>query len=229
MLEIRCTEKQVFLCTPEANENRRFAMSEVYGYARCSTNEEKQDINRQIRELVKYGVPKKNIFSEYESGTKDDRLELARLLDTVVEDDVIVTLEISRLARSTAKLCDILSQVQKKQIKLEVPGKLTLDCRPGHSADPGTLAMTRMLGVFAELERDLISERVKSGMANARAKGHYPGRPKTTIDRIPKGWMKYYAQYKAGNLNKSELSRLYDCSRTTTDRYIKIIEGADNV
>lgn len=172
-------------------------------------------------------MSKENIFKEYESGTKDDRVELARLLDVVTEGDVIVTTEVSRLARSTAKLCNILTEVQDKQIKLEVPGKLTLDCRPGHSADPGTLAMTRMLGVFAELERDLISERVKSGMANAKAKGHFPGRPKTTIDRIPKAWMKYYAQYKEGNINKSELSRLYDCSRTTTDRYIKIIESGE--
>ena len=47
-----------------------------YGYARCSTNESKQDINRQTRELKNLGIKEDNIFFEYESGTKDDRKEL---------------------------------------------------------------------------------------------------------------------------------------------------------
>lgn len=49
-----------------------------YGYARCSTNESKQDINRQKRELKNMGVKEDNIFFEYESGVKDDRKELNR-------------------------------------------------------------------------------------------------------------------------------------------------------
>ena len=44
-----------------------------YGYARCSTNESKQDINRQKRELKNMGIKEDNIFFEYESGAKDDR------------------------------------------------------------------------------------------------------------------------------------------------------------
>ena len=45
-----------------------------YGYARCSTNELKQDIDRQKRELIKQGVAEENIYFEYESGTKIDRV-----------------------------------------------------------------------------------------------------------------------------------------------------------
>ena len=47
-----------------------------YGYARCSTNESKQDIDRQKRELISMGIKEENIFWEYESGIKDDRLQL---------------------------------------------------------------------------------------------------------------------------------------------------------
>lgn len=61
-------------------------------YARCSTNEERQDIDRQKRKLFALGVTDdKYIYWEYESGTKDDRAELQKLLDTVSEGDTIAT------------------------------------------------------------------------------------------------------------------------------------------
>ena len=73
----------------------------IYGYARCSTNEERQDIDRQKRELFSLGVTDdKYIYWEYESGTKDDRAELQKLLDIISEGDTIATTEVSRLTRS---------------------------------------------------------------------------------------------------------------------------------
>ena len=54
-----------------------------YGYGRCSTNELKQDIDRQIRELIQQGIQRENIYFEYASGTKEDRVELNKLLDIV--------------------------------------------------------------------------------------------------------------------------------------------------
>ena len=62
----------------------------IYGYARCSTNEELQDINRQIRELIQLGAAEENIYREYESGIKNDRVELQRLLSAVEEGDTII-------------------------------------------------------------------------------------------------------------------------------------------
>ena len=72
-----------------------------YGYARCSTNELKQDIDRQKRELIKKGVAEENIYFEYESGTKIDRVEFNRLLETIDEGDTIIATEVSRITRST--------------------------------------------------------------------------------------------------------------------------------
>ena len=69
-------------------------MGDIYGYARCSTNESKQDINRQKRELMKNGVPEENIYWEYEHGTKDDRIELTRMFEKVKAGDAIVTTEL---------------------------------------------------------------------------------------------------------------------------------------
>ena len=70
-----------------------------YGYARCSTNEDKQDIQRQIRELKASGADE--IVFEYEHGDAKVKRNLQMLLDTAREGDTIITLEVSRLSRST--------------------------------------------------------------------------------------------------------------------------------
>ena len=92
----------------------------IYGYARCSTSEDRQDINRQKRELAKLGVDEKNIYFEYASGTVKDRTELNRLLNTVKQGDTIAVTEVSRLTRTTAHLCEILSFIQEKHLQLLV-------------------------------------------------------------------------------------------------------------
>ena len=86
------------------------------------------------------------------------------------------------------------------------------------------IGMLMMWGVFSEMERDIISQRVKSGMKNAAAKGKQIGRPKTTADNIPGKFWKYYSRYKTGDLSVSELARLMDCSRTTVYKYINMAE-----
>ena len=99
----------------------------IYGYARCSTNEEMQDINRQIRELKQLGATDRTIYREYESGMKNDRVELQRLLETVKSGDTIVATEVSRITRSTKQLCEIIELVKEKHIKL-VLGTFVVDC-----------------------------------------------------------------------------------------------------
>ena len=201
----------------------------VYGYARCSTSEERQDIDRQKRELRAAGVPDDQIYWEYESGAKNDRVELDRMLSAAKEGDTIVTTEVSRLARSTQKLCEILEEVKDRKMCLQIIGSMTLDCRPGKETDPATVAMLQVMGAFAELERAMISARVKSGLQNARAKGHMPGRPATTADSIPASFYKYYSRYKRGDIGKTELAKLYGCSRTTSNKYIKLIESVSDL
>lgn len=199
----------------------------LYGYARCSTNEDRQDIDRQKRELRAAGVPDDNIYWEYESGAKNDRIQLDRLFKTAQTGDTIVTTEVSRLARSTQKLCEILEDVKNKKVCLQIIGSMTLDCRPGKETDPATVAMMQIMGAFAELERAMISARVKSGLQNAKAKGHKPGRPVTTAESIPAAFYKYYERFRCGDISKTELAKLYGCSRTTVNKYMRIIQGKE--
>lgn len=196
----------------------------VYGYCRCSTNESKQDINRQIRELKKLGVEEENIFFEYESGTKIDRLQLGRLLEQVQEGDTICTTEVSRLTRSTKQLINIVELVKAKKLKLVIGHSMRVDCTSG-ILDPFTLAFLQITGVFAELERNIISERVKSGVANAKAKGKTLGRPKVGLENLPEDFIRHYPLYKAKKINQMELARLCNCTRQSIAKYTKLYEG----
>jgi DNA invertase Pin-like site-specific DNA recombinase len=194
----------------------------IYGYARCSTNEQLQDINRQVRELKQQGATDTTIYLEYESGTKINRAELQKLLSAVQTGDTIFATEVSRITRSTKQLCDIIEFAKERKIKL-VLGNFVVDCTK--ELDPMTEGMLKMMGVFAELERNMISQRVKSGMENARAKGKKIGRPATTADNIPNIFYKHYPKYQKGELNKKELSRLCSLSYPTVYKYLQIVEG----
>ena len=196
----------------------------IYGYARCSTNEELQDINRQIRELKQLGAEEDTIYREYESGMKNDRVELQRLLSVVEAGDTIVATEVSRITRSTKQLCEIIELATDRHIKL-VLGSFVVDCTK--ELDPMTEGMLKMMGVFSELERNIISQRVKSGMQNAKAKGVTIGRPATSEDRIPSSFFKYYPKYKRGEINKAEFARLCSVSYPTIFKYIALVEGRE--
>ena len=209
----------------------------IYGYARCSTDETKQNIDRQIRELKELGATRENIYLEYESGTKVDRVELNRLLEAVKAGDTIVCTEVSRITRSTKQLCEIIELVQEKHLKL-ILGAFIVDCTAG-TLDPMTEGMLKMMGVFAEMERNMISQRVKSGMANAKAKGKTIGRKETTIDDIPTIFKKHYDKYKVNQqdkeqgkkpadrrgINLKEFIAITNLSKNTIYKYIKLIES----
>ena len=194
----------------------------TYGYARCSTNETKQDINRQVRELKAAGA--EEIFLEYEHGDSRVKPQQAQMFAQAKAGDTIITLEVTRLARSTQQLCEIIDRVREKCLRLVIVGSITLDCREGR-ADPMSEAFLQMAGVFSQLELSMIRERVRSGMANAAAKGSRIGRPQTTKDDVPAIFLRHYPAYKSGHLNISELSRVCDLSRTTIYKYISLLEG----
>ena len=194
----------------------------IYGYARCSTNEDKQDIDRQVRELKTAGA--QQIFLEYEHGDSAVKEQLFALLETAEKGDTIITLEVSRLARSTKQLCDIIDKVKAKHLKLSILGSITVDCTNGE-IDPMTNAFIQMSGVFAELELMIIRARVKSGMQNAKLKGAKIGRPQVTKEDIPQIFYRHYPAYKLKQLNISEFARVCNLSRTTVYKYISLLEG----
>ena len=192
------------------------------GYARCSTNESKQDINRQVRELKAAGS--EEIFIEYEHGDSKIKSQQAAMFGQAEAGDTIIVLEVSRLARSTQQLCEIIERVREKCLRLVIVGSITLDCRCGQ-ADPMSEAFLQMAGVFSQLELAMIRSRVRSGMENARAKGRQIGRPQVSREDSPAAFLRHYPAHKNGQLNISELARVCDISRTTAYKYKALLEG----
>ena len=195
-------------------------MSKTWGYARCSTNEEKQDITRQINQLKDAGAEK--VIFEYEHGDAKVKKSLQLLLDSAQAQDTIITLEVSRLSRSTQQLCEIVNIIKSKRLRLIIVGSITIDCRSG-DIDPMSQAFIQMSAVFAELELSMIRARVKSGMQNAKANGRKLGRPQTTKDDIPAVFYKHYPAYVAKQMNVSELARVCGLSRPTVYKYLKMV------
>ena len=193
-----------------------------YGYSRCSTNETRQDINRQVRELKQAGA--EQIFVEYEHGDAKVKSQQQAMFAEAQAGDTIIVLEVSRLARSTQQLCEIIELVREKHLRLVIVGSITLDCRNGQ-ADPMSEAFLQMAGVFSQLELAMIRARVRSGMENARAKGRQIGRPQVSKEDIPATFLRHYPAYKSKQLNVSELARVCDISRTTVYKYLGLLEA----
>ena len=192
------------------------------GYSRCSTNEGKQDINRQVRELKAAGA--EVVYMEYEHGDAKVKSQQQAMFAESEAGDTIIVLEVSRLARSTQQLCEIIEIIRAKHLRLVIVGSITLDCRNGQT-DPMSEAFLQMAGVFSQLELAMIRARVRSGMENARAKGRQIGRPQVSKEDIPATFLRHYPAYKSKQLNVSELARVCDISRTTAYKYIGLLEA----
>ena len=162
------------------------------------------------------------IITEREHGDAKVKQNLDLLLDAAEAGSTIICTEVSRLSRSTQQLCEIIEIIKEKHMRLVIVGSITIDCRNGE-IDAMSSAFLKMAGVFSELELQMIRARVKSGMANAKAKGKKVGRPHTTKDDIPAVFYKHYPAFASGNMNVSELARICDLSRPTVYKYLKLI------
>ena len=196
-------------------------MSKVYGYARCSLAEEKgQDLRRQCRELEAAGA--EEIITEREHGDAKVKPNLDFLLEHIEQGSTLIVCEVSRLSRSVLQFCEIMELVKEKRLRLMVLGSITVDCRNGE-IDAMSAAFLQMASIFAELEKNILRARVKSGLANAREKGRRLGRPSTTKEDIPAVFYKHYPAYANGSMNVSELARICGLSRPTVYKYLKMI------
>jgi DNA invertase Pin-like site-specific DNA recombinase len=191
-----------------------------HGYARCSTSEQKQDIERQKRELTAQGATK--IHGEYISGVSESKPKLDALLAAIEKGDTVTVTEVSRLSRSIHQLCHIEDIARKREIKLNC-GSLSLDYTTGE-ADPTSRAMFFIMGIFAELERGVTVERIKSGIANAKEKGAQMGRPRKTAADIPATVRELLPAYSSGEITIAEYARRTGLTRPSIYKYIRLMD-----
>lgn len=197
-------------------------INRVYGYCRCSTNESKQDVEYQIKELVEKGIKKEDIYFEYQSGAREDRPVLSRILQDMVKGDSLYVTDITRLSRSTKQLCSIIDFINTNKMRLVI-GSLDVDCR-SDNIEPMVEGMLKMMAVFADLDRKMKVYQINLGLKNAVKSGKTLGRPKTTKEDIPDLFYKYYPMYKNNQINKKEFSRLSKLSYPSIYKYIDIVE-----
>ncbi|AEK19737.1 resolvase domain-containing protein [Methanococcus maripaludis X1] len=147
----------------------------IIGYARVSTKDQK--LERQIDELRKAGCEK--IFLEKISGTKKNRPEFDRMFGVLRSGDIILVTELTRISRSTKDLVEIVESCKSLGVEIKSLKESWLDTTSAH----GKLLFTIFAGL-AEFERDLISERVKSGLNAARSRGRLGGRPQIDSEKV---------------------------------------------
>ena len=152
--------------------------SKIIAYLRISTQE--QDLNNQKLELHEY-AHKNNFkideFIEIEISSRKNPSErkINLLMEKLQKGDLLIVSELSRLDRSVGQVIQIIDALIKNNVRfiavkegIKVDGKQNIQ----------TKTMITLFGLFAEIERDLISERTKQGLNAAKAQGKILGRPK---------------------------------------------------
>lgn len=153
-------------------------MSKTIAYTRVSTNS--QDLQNQKLEILEYADRNRFQIDQWLQIKISSRKSVKdRLIDQLLENletgDCLIVSELSRLGRSVSQIITIIDTLIKKQVKvIIIKQNMVIN---GHN-DMQTKVMITMFSLFAEIERDLISERTKNGIARARAEGKLIGRPR---------------------------------------------------
>jgi DNA invertase Pin-like site-specific DNA recombinase len=146
-------------------------------YIRVSSLDQNPD--RQIDAATALGIPSERIFLDKQSGKDTKRPELQRLMATVQRGDTVIVESISRFARNTRDLLDLVEQLTEKGVEF-VSQKEHID-----TSTPTGKFMLTIFGAVAELERGYILQRQAEGIASAKARGKHLGRP---AKKPPKGF-----------------------------------------
>ena len=139
------------------------------GYARVST--EGQELTAQLEQLEAAGVEK--VFREKASGVKEDRPQLAAMLEHVRKGDTVVVCKLDRIARSTKHLLEIVEVLEARKVSFKVLN-INLD-----TSTPTGKLMLSMLAAIGQFEREMMLERQREGIRLAKAAGIYKGRKPT--------------------------------------------------
>lgn len=152
-------------------------------YARVSTTEDRQVLDRQIDALNQAGCER--IFDDRASGAKAERPGLAACLDHLRKGDVLVVLDLDRLGRLgrlgrlASELIALIDHLAEREIAFRAINS------PMDTTTPAGRAFLQIQAAFAEMERNVIRQRVKEGLKAARARGRKGGRPRImTADKL---------------------------------------------
>jgi DNA invertase Pin-like site-specific DNA recombinase len=192
------------------------------GYIRISTELQNRESQRlAILEYANKQHLKINDWIEITISSRKSKKarRIDELIDRLQENDTLIVSELSRLGRSVGEVAGIVDQLIQKNINL-ICIKENINLSGKHNIQSKT--MITMFSLFAEIERDLISERTKEGIANARKKGVTLGRPigTTGISKLD-GKENEIKEFLTKGVNVANLAKIYDCTWITMKSFIK--------
>jgi len=181
------------------------------GYARVSTAD--QNLRMQVDALKAEGC--EQIYKEKISGSKSERKELQRLLETVRKGDTIVIWKLDRLGRSLKHLVELVSQLLDKGVGLK-----SLNDPIDTSTSQGRLIFN-IFASLAEFEREVIRERTMAGLKAARSRGRLGGRPKGLSSEAIRTSVMAASLYNGKKSSISEICETLKISRPTLYKYLR--------
>ena len=197
-------------------------MAKVTGYVRVSTV--RQDTDNQRHEILEY-ANKNHLhiddFIEVEISSRRDKKQrrITELLERLEPGDILIVSELSRLGRSTSEVIDIVNELIAKEIKF-VAIKQGLNISGQHNMQ--SKVMVTMFSLFAELERDIISERTKAALAAKKAGGKKLGKPKGTLQESKLDpHQERIKEFLKHGVARSAIARMIGTSRNNLVNYIK--------
>ena len=178
------------------------------GYVRVSTTE--QNTVRQEILMEELGVDE--IYIDKASGKNIDRPQLKAMMEFVRKGDVVIVESISRFARNTRDLLDLVAKLHDKEVVF-ISKKEAID-----TTTPTGKFMLTIFGAVAELEREYILQRQREGIAVAKAQGKYKGRkPKAYPD-----FDKVIAKWKKGEITAVKAASMLGMSKSTFYRKVEV-------
>ncbi|WP_435357833.1 recombinase family protein [Emticicia sp. SJ17W-69] len=181
------------------------------GYARVSTKD--QSLEMQTDLLTKAGC--EIIFKETASGAKTDRVELAKLLNQIRKDDIVVVYKLDRLGRSLKHLLEVVAQLNEKKVGIQ-----SINDAIDTTSPQGRLFFN-ISACFAEFERDLIRERTKAGLEAARARGRKGGRRQGMTKEAEQKAILAESYYKDGKMGVNQIAIEIGVSKMTLYKYLR--------
>ena len=193
----------------------------IYAYIQVSSD--KQTVENQRFEILKYADERKlqieTWIEETVSGTKkvNDR-KLGLFLNQMVQEDILIVSELSRLGRNLMEVMSILHQCMEKDTKVF---SIKENYELGNNINSKVLAFA--FGLSAEIERNLISQRTKEALARKKSEGKKLGRPKGSLSKRTKltGKENEITELLSKKVSVSAISRILGVNRLTVENFIR--------
>lgn len=198
----------------------------IFGYVRVSSKDQNEE--RQVKALIDYckELKSENIYIDKQSGKDFNRTSYQELKKRLREGDTLIIKELDRLGRNKEMVKEELKYFKDNKIRIKILNiPTTLVELPENNEwvfEMINNILVEVLAAIAEEERNKMRIRQAEGIAIAKAKGKYKGRPQS---QLPKDFEKLYKQWKDNGINATQFTKLLGLkSRTTLYKYIKRYE-----